>query len=192
MRENLEEQYLKSVKMLKRLLKQNENLTSQEWNDYAIGNTLLSAITLMARDSIKTWEELKKKYKVGKEIQKRNIFLEIKRTRKKLDYNIATKGLSDKQTRIYSDEIDILINEYYKSKEIREYPYTSEFIEYYQESYKVLKRITKEFGEFPQTKAWNKYAKENNYLSNVSMQYIGKLDWNKLRDKIKAELNAKI
>jgi len=189
---DLNELYLKSVKELKTMLKQNENLTSQEWNEYANNNILLSALTLMARDEINTWENLKKKYRVGKVTKKRNIFLEIKKARRKLDLNIATKGLNDKQTRLYSDEIDILINEYYKSKEIREYPICSEIITYYEESYKKLKNVTQDFNEFPSTKAWNKFAQENNYLSSTAIQYVSKLDWNKLRDKIKAEIHAKI
>lgn len=188
---NLEELYLRSVKELKKKIKENEEITSQEWNEYAESNILLSAITLMARDDINTWGELKKKYRVGKNKRKRNIFLEIKKARKKLDRNIAEKGLKDKQTRLYSDEIDILINEYYKSKETRDYPITSKFISHYEISYKELKKITKEFNEFPSVRDWDKYAQENNYLSSTAIQYISMLDWNKLRDKVKAEINAK-
>lgn len=190
--EKLNELYLKSVKQLKALLKENKELTSQEWNDYANKNKLLSAITIMARDEIKSWEDLIDKYKIVKEKRKRNVFLEIKKVRRKLDDNIAKNGLQDKQTRIYSDEIDILINEYYKSKEIREYPVISNMLTYYKKSYEELKKVTKEFNEFPSTKAWNKYALEHNCLSSTAMQYISMLDWHKLRTKIKAEINTKI
>lgn len=174
------------------MLNQKENLTTQEWNEYAKQNMLLSAITLMARDEINTWDKLKEKYRVGKNAKKRNIFLEIKKARKRLDRNIALRGLQDRQTRLYSDEIDILINEYYNSRKIRDYPEWSEFVDYYKESYEALKKVTREFNEFPSARAWDKYAKENYYLSNTSMQYISNLDWHKLRDKIKAEINAKI
>lgn len=190
--EELNELYLKSVKQLKALLKENKELTSQEWNDYANKNKLLSAITIMARDELKSWEDLIEKYKIVKEKRKRNVYLEIKKVRRKLDDNIAKNGLQDKQTRIYSDEIDILINEYYKSKQIRKYPAYSNIITYYEKSYKELKKITKEFNEFPSTNAWNKYALEHNCLSSTAMQYISMLDWHKLRTKIKAEINTKI
>ena len=88
--------------------------------------------------------------------------------------------------------MDSLINKYYKDRKIRDYPFSSEFISYYELSYRILKKITKEFNEFPSVAGWNKYAQKNNYLSSTAIQYISMLDWNKLRDKIKAEINAKI
>lgn len=192
MNQEIEELYLKSIKELRRMLNQDRNLTPKKWNAYASKSCLLSSVTIMARNNVRTWEGLKRKYITVKKDRKRNIFLEIKKTRRKLDRNIVEKGLQDKDTRMYSDQMDILINEYYKSKEIREYPVISNMLTYYKKSYEELKKVTKEFNEFPNTKAWNKYALEHNCLSSTAMQYISMLDWNKLRDKIKAEINAKI
>lgn len=122
----------------------------------------------------------------------KNIYLEIRKLRKKLDDSVEKNGTESDITKKISLEMDALINEYYKNKKIREYPHTSDIITNYEKSYKKLKSITQEFNEFPSTKAWNKFAQENNFLSSTAMQYVSKLDWNKLRDKIKAEIHAKI
>ena len=158
---------------------------------------LLSAITILIQEDIETWTSLKKLYKLKNtrieyKRKKRNLFLEIKKARKKLDKNIEKYGLADAKTREYSNEIDILINEYYKSKRTKDYPLDSFIINYYDSSYKELKKITKEFNEFPCVDAWNNYAKQKKLLNNVSMQYIANLDWNKLRTRVKAEINSKI
>lgn len=97
-------------------------------------------------------------------------------------------GTEAEETKRISVEMDNLINEYYENKKVTGDPEWSNF----EESYKALKKVTKEFNEFPTTHAWSKYAQENNYLNCVTMQCISGLDWNKLRDKIKAEINAKI
>lgn len=186
---DVKELYLSSVKELKRLIKENKEITSEEWNDYAHKNILLSSITLISRASVKDFESLKDKYMPKR---KKSIFLEIKKMRRKLDRSIVEKGLKDEQTRMYSDEMDLLINEYYKSKEIRDYPYSSKFIVYYEKSYRGLKKVTEEHNKYPNIFEWNQYAKENRCLSSISMQYISMLDWHKLRTKVLAELNAKI
>lgn len=59
-------------------------------------------------------------------------------------------------------------------------------------AYTKLVQLTNQFGEFPTTKAWNKYAEENMYLSNKSIEYISGLDWNNLRKKVFAEISKKI
>lgn len=158
---------------------------------------LLSAITILSGEDVETWASLKKLYglkniRIEYKRRKKNIYLEIKKTRKKLDRNIEKNGLSDKMTREYSNEIDILINEYYKSKRIIDYPTGSLIVKHYDNSYKELKRITEEFSEFPCVDAWNNYAKQKKLLNSVSMQYICNLDWNKLRTRVKAEINSRI
>lgn len=158
---------------------------------------LLSAVTIMLKEDIETWDSLKKLYRLENQRieykrKRKNVYLEIKKVRKKLDRNIAENGLADKRTREYSDEIDILINEYYRNKRIIDYPSNSLIINYYNISYKELKKVTEEFKEFPCVNAWNNYAKQKKLLNNVSMQYIANLDWNKLRTRIKAEINSKI
>lgn len=64
-------------------------------------------------------------------------------------------------------------------------------IEYYDKSYSELKDITKELKKFPTVKEWNKYAKENNFLCHLSLEYISKLDWNYLQIKVEREINLK-
>lgn len=66
----MEELYIKSVEELREKLKENQNITMDEWNSYAKKNNLLSGITLLARDNENTWEE----YKVNC-IKKRNKIL---------------------------------------------------------------------------------------------------------------------
>lgn len=117
-----------------------------------------------------------------------NIYLEVRKLRKKLDKSVEKNGTEAEETKRISREMDNLINEYYENKKVTGAPEWSNFDKAYEE----LKRITKEFNEFPSARAWDKYAQEKNYLSNTSMQYISGLDWHKLRDKIKAEINAKI
>lgn len=158
---------------------------------------LLSAVYIMLKEDMETWGSLKKFYRLENprieyKRKRKNVYLEIKKVRRKLDRNIVQNGLEDKKTREYSDEIDILINEYYKNKRIIDYPSNSIIVDYYNNSYKELKRITEEFKEFPCVNAWNNYAKQKRLLNNVSMQYIAHLDWNKLRTRVKAEINSKI
>jgi len=122
----------------------------------------------------------------------KNKIKKIRSLRKKLDKSIQKSGLNSNETRKISNEMDILINEYYSSIEQKEYSEESNMIDYYKQSYKALKKITDEMKKFPSVQEWNKYAKENNYLSNVSLEYISKLRWNYLRVKVLRELNMKI
>lgn len=54
--------YKKSLKEFKRKLKENKNITREEWDKYAYENCLFSAFTLEAHDDVYTFEDLKKKY----------------------------------------------------------------------------------------------------------------------------------
>lgn len=56
----------------------------------------------------------------------------------------------------------------------------------YKQAIKVLKKIAKTEGGFPTVAKWNQLAKENHYLSHVSIEYISGLNWHGLRDKIKS------
>ena len=143
----------------------------------------------------------------------------IRSLRNKLHKSIKKNGLNSEETRKISDEIDILINEYYNSIErailrdtpiilfdeatsaldnhsknkIEEtkYPEDSEMLLYFNMSYEALKVMTLQLEKFPTVNEWNKYAKENNYLSHLSLEYISKLDWNYLQVKIEREINFK-
>lgn len=59
----------------------------------------------------------------------------------------------------------------------------------YKKSLEELKNLTKDLGSFPSTKLWNEYALKNDCLSYVSMEYISKLNWHKLKRKIKLEIS---
>lgn len=61
--------------------------------------------------------------------------------------------------------------------------------EQYKKSYKQLSKIMLQFNESISAEAWNKYAKENNYLNSESMKYISRLNWNELKSKINIEKN---
>lgn len=116
----------------------------------------------------------------------------IRSTREKLNKSIKKYGLNSEETRKISNEMDKMISEYYNNISKIEYPNNSEMLIYYNRSYEALKLLTKQLGKFPIVKEWNKYAKENNYLSHISLEYISKLDWNYLQIKVERELNLKI
>ena len=116
----------------------------------------------------------------------------IRNLRNKLHKSIQKNGLNSEETRRISDEIDILINEYYNSIKKTEYPKDSEMIFYYEKSYEALKNMTQQLERFPTVREWNNYARENNYLCHISLEYISKLDWNYLQIKVEKELNLKI
>lgn len=181
--------FQKQIKHLKKLLELNKELSVDEWNEYAKKNNLMSAITIIARGNVENWQEIKEKY-INE--PRKNIYAEIKKVRKKLNDSIDRYGIESENTMEHSIKINALINEYYRSRETIRYPHNSNMHKYYHKSYDALKSITEEFGEFPTIKNWNKHAKENNCLSSSSMQYISKLDWNKLRTKIFTELNSKL
>lgn len=122
----------------------------------------------------------------------RDIYRKIKRLRTKLEKAIKEKGLNSIEVRELSDEMDRLLNEYEESIKIVDFPKDSEMLEYYKISYEKLKKITSDFKKFPTVAEWNHYAKENNLLSNSSLEYISKLNWKYLKIKVERELNFKV
>lgn len=122
----------------------------------------------------------------------RDIYRKIKKVRVNLEKAITEKGLNSKEVRELSNKIDELINEYEKSIKIVEYPEGSNILEYYESSYRELKKITNEYSKFPIVKEWNHYAKNNDLMSHASLEYVSTLDWNYLRIKVERELNFKI
>lgn len=123
---------------------------------------------------------------------KADILKRIKTTRKLLDKNVEKYGLNSNETREISNKMDKLIKEYYDSIKTVEYPNFSDMFLYYKKSYEMLKNVTLQLKKFPSVQEWNKFAKENNCLSHISLEYISKLDWNYLEIKIKRELNLEI
>lgn len=116
----------------------------------------------------------------------------IRSLRNKLHKSINKNGFDSDVTRKISDEMDMLINEYYNNIQQIEYSADSEMKLYYEYSYKQLKIVTQQLERFPSVQEWNKFAKENCLLSSMSMQYISKLNWNYLRTKVLRELNMDI
>ncbi|MBO5005364.1 MAG: aspartyl-phosphate phosphatase Spo0E family protein [Clostridia bacterium] len=107
---------------------------------------------------------------------------QIEKTRKVLHRNIEKYGLDSKEAREVSIQLDELINRFYGKD--REETMQAEFKIAYEE----LKRYTRE-KEFPNVQVWDKYAKENNLISSESLKFLSKMNWNKLRDKIKSEID---
>ena len=52
--------YEKSIKELKKIVRQNPKITREEWDQYAHDNVFYSAITIMAHKEVENWESLKK------------------------------------------------------------------------------------------------------------------------------------
>lgn len=109
---------------------------------------------------------------------------EIEQLRNKLHEAIDKYGISAEETRKISVEMDNLLNK-------RGYTTKNTMYNEYLDSMFELRKISKIFGEFPTIEEWNKYAKENYLLNSESIKYISGLDWNKLRNQIKKEMNIK-
>ena len=115
----------------------------------------------------------------------------IKSLRKRLNISIEINGINSKETQKLSKEMNVLINKYYDRKKVG-YPCNSSMKEKYEHSYIQLKEMTKRMNRFPTVNIWNKYAKQNDYLSNRSIEYISELQWNYLRAKILSEIKMGI
>lgn len=123
---------------------------------------------------------------------KENNLKKIKGVRKKLHKAISAYGINSEETRKFSDEIDKKINEYYKSIEQVKYPRNSNMNEYKEKSYQKIKEIVLNTKKFPTVKQWEKIAKEESFLSHISLEYMMKSNWNNLRVKTLRELNIEI
>lgn len=122
----------------------------------------------------------------------KDIFRKIKKLRIKLEKAIDDEGLNSNEVRELSDKMNELINEYEESIKTVEYPKNNEIFECYKKSYSALKKITADFKRFPSVEEWNQYAKNNDLLSHISLEYISELNWNYLRIKVERELNFKV
>lgn len=119
------------------------------------------------------------------------LYIKIKRLRKKLDKSIEKNGVLSKETRDLSNKMDNMINMYYKDIETRKYSKGSSMYKHYKESYRALKRYT-ERKKFPLVEEWDKYARENGYLSHLSIEYISLTNWREIEKLIIREINMKI
>lgn len=109
---------------------------------------------------------------------------EIEKLRQKLHRTIEEYGLNSEEVYKISIEMDKLLNK-------RGYNEKNLMYNKYLESMFELRKISKIFGEFPTISEWNKYAKENYLLNSESIKYMSGLDWNRLRSRIKKEMNIK-
>lgn len=122
----------------------------------------------------------------------KGIYKKIKKLRVKLEEAVDKKGLNSSEVRKLSDEMDNLINEYEESIKIVKFRESNKMLECYKESYLELKALTEREKIFPTVQQWDKYAKENDLISHTSLEYISKLNWNKLRTRVYRELNMKM
>ncbi len=119
----------------------------------------------------------------------KDIYKKISSLKNKLNKTIQKTGLNSNETRDISDRIDSLMNEYYSSIKEIEYPEFSNMPYYYKKSYEALTSVTQQLERFPTVQEWNKFAKENNHLSSISLEYITKSNWKYLEIRIERELN---
>lgn len=70
-----------------------------------------------------------------------------------------------------SNELNIKLD-----KKISSYYEDSDMIYYYKISMEGLKKYISILGRNPDSKEWNKYAKENGFLSSESIKYISNID----------------
>lgn len=107
---------------------------------------------------------------------------DFEKLRKKLEESIEVNGLDSEQTRKLSQRYNELVNFYYQNE--KQYRKDNPIYIKYVESIKYLRKITKDFVEFPTIKEWNYYAKEKNLLNSESLKYISGSNWHDLRNRI--------
>lgn len=93
----------------------------------------------------------------------------IEYLRKKMHESILKYGLKSEEAYEASTCLDKEISKYYELHPMRYY---------YEESINGIKKYIKKYNKRPTKKQWNRYAKNNNYLSSESMNYIGKIKFN--------------
>ena len=107
---------------------------------------------------------------------------DFEKLRKKLEESIELNGLNSDQTRKISKRYNKLVNSYYQNE--KQYKKNNPMYIKYIESIQYLKKITKDFVEFPTIREWNYYAKENDLLNSESLKYISGSNWHDLRNRI--------
>lgn len=110
----------------------------------------------------------------------------FEKLREKLHESIKKKGINAKETMKISEKFDELVNSYY----LHQKQYNEDNIMYkaFDRSIRELRKITREFGEFPSVNGWNQYAKDKGLLSSESLKYISGTNWNILRNRILSEI----
>lgn len=107
---------------------------------------------------------------------------EFEGLRNKLHQAIEEGGLHSVKTIKISKKYNDLINFHYQNE--RQYHPDNLMYQKYVESLQYLRKITKDFIEFPTIKQWNYYAKEKDLLNSESLKFISGSSWHDLRNKI--------
>lgn len=186
--------YQISIKILKKKIEENKQLTEKEWDEYAKENALFSSFTLQAHQDVISWEQLKLSLNnANKKIEK-----QIEKLRKSLHKSIEIYGLTANETIKLNHKINKLIYWYYTVKETsqdskrRYFSKESAMYQAYRKSYQYLKEYTKIQDNFPTVQKWNEYAMKNILLSSQSMEFVSGENWNELRKRILRENNNEI
>lgn len=92
----------------------------------------------------------------------------IKNLKNKMYKYIDKYGLNSQKTINISEQLDSEINKFYES---------SSMLYFYNQSKLGLIKYYNINNKLPNTFEWNSYAKNNDYLSSESIQYISKKDF---------------
>ena len=96
--------------------------------------------------------------------------MKIEKLREKMHLYIQKYGINSKEVMKVSQELDYLILKEFKTQICQET--MQALIEY------------SEINDFPSTKEWDKYAKQNGYLSHISLKYKLGLKWNEIKNLV--------
>ena len=107
----------------------------------------------------------------------------IERLRKKLHKAIDTHGTESEKVQKLSEKMDYLVAQQYRHEV--EYPENSTIKNNYYKCMEILRVTYKETGYFVTVKKWNEYAYKNGLLSNVSIEYISRMNWRELSKYMK-------
>ena len=110
----------------------------------------------------------------------------LEKLRKKLVKAVEVYWVNSKETKKISKKFDELVSEFYKKE--KQYPTESIIHIKYLETIEELKKVTRDFSEYPTIKEWNKYAKTKNLLCSESLKYVTGINWHELRNRIKSEV----
>ena len=96
--------------------------------------------------------------------------MKMEKLRNKMHLYIQKYGINSKEVLEISKEIDVLITKEFKTQICGETMRT--LIEY------------SAINDFPSTKEWDEYAKQNGYLSHISLKYKLGLKWNEIKNLV--------
>ena len=94
--------------------------------------------------------------------------MKIEKLREKMHLYIQKYGINSKEVMEVSKELDCLILKEFKTQIC-------------QETMQALIEYSK-INDFPSTKEWDEYAKQNGYLSHISLKYKLGLKWNEIKN----------